>query len=364
MTDLSESVTEPRRVLASIQLVGPIYDHQNAHSLVLVNILGWQIVTRKDEVEPDQPVVYLEIDSLLDPEANWLSEGFVSKAGKKQGRFHVRTIRIRGEYSQGLIVPLNQFEDGLRQRLEKYPAGYNVTEILGVSKYVPPLIKGKMTGKRYVTGQFPSHMVCKTEELRVQSNPHLLDLLVGRPAYAAVKMDGTSVTYLIDDHDEFVVCSRNYSLKRPDDISKFTQAQPYWPVAYQYSIERLLRSYQENHDMRLAIQGEICGPSFMRNLIGLKTNRLYVFNIVSIDNHRKLNYQQTVKVCKELGLEMVPVVEIYDSFPGTTIPELLKMSEGKYTGTKNPREGLVFRSQDQLLSFKVINNSYLIKIKM
>ena len=73
------------------------------------------------------------------------------------------------------------------------------------------------------------------------------------------------------------------------------------------------------------------------------------------------------KVCNELELPMVQVVEKGDSFNYTTVEELLEKSKGKYPNTKRNREGLVYRLQDNWntkdfrYSFKVINDEYLLK---
>jgi hypothetical protein len=58
---------------------------------------------------------------------------------------------------------------------------------------------------------------------------------------------------------------------------------------------------------------------------------------------------------------MAPVEEVGDSFGDYTISDLLEKSKGKYPNSKYQREGLVYRSQDQKVSFKVINNEFLLK---
>jgi ATP-dependent RNA circularization protein (DNA/RNA ligase family) len=95
--------------------------------------------------------------------------------------------------------------------------------------------------------------------------------------------------------------------------------------------------------------------------MNLKDVELFVFNMVDMRDRSKLPFKDLYMTCQELGLRMVPLLEAADSFGYSTIPELLKLSEGKYPNSKNQREGLVFRSIDQAISFKVINNKYLMK---
>jgi ATP-dependent RNA circularization protein (DNA/RNA ligase family) len=110
-----------------------------------------------------------------------------------------------------------------------------------------------------------------------------------------------------------------------------------------------------------AIQGEICGPSIQKNLLGLKTVTFHVFNIVDLRYRRPLGYDEMCEVTDKMGLERVGFVEQGDVFGYTTIKELLVLAQGKYPKTNNEREGIVIRSKDRKISFKVINNNYLIK---
>lgn len=70
-----ESNTDSKRKLASIQCVTEIAEHPNAHSLVIATVLGWKVITRVGEVAVGQRVVYLEIDSLVKEDADWLPTG-------------------------------------------------------------------------------------------------------------------------------------------------------------------------------------------------------------------------------------------------------------------------------------------------
>ena len=91
------------RKLASIQLVKSIKPHSNADKLSLAEILGWQVVIKNEEFQIGEKVVYFEIDSIL-PEKEW-SEFLREK------KFRVKTIKLRGQISQGLILPINILAD-------------------------------------------------------------------------------------------------------------------------------------------------------------------------------------------------------------------------------------------------------------
>ena len=131
-----ESNTESARTLASIQIVDEINPHENADSLELATVLGWQIVVRKGEVTVGEKIIFCEIDSLLPSQSSWLPPAVKQRILKGNSNeledrppiksswrqeatrkrvlkekpkkyFRVKTIRLRGEISQGLIVPFS-----------------------------------------------------------------------------------------------------------------------------------------------------------------------------------------------------------------------------------------------------------------
>ena len=83
-------------------------------------------------------VIYFEIDSLL-PLADWVPPGLQAKFEKgPDSHFRVRTIRLRGELSQGMIISCNTpgFPEAILNG--QCNVGDDVTALLGVKKYEPP----------------------------------------------------------------------------------------------------------------------------------------------------------------------------------------------------------------------------------
>ncbi len=122
-----------------------------------------------------------------------------------------------------------------------------------------------------------------------------------------------------------------------------------------------MESKLREHYPGYAIQGELCGPSIQKNLLGLKQRVLFVFNVIEVRSRKHLGLAEATAVCEKLGLPRVEFIRAGDSFDIPTIKELLVLSEGKYPKTTNEREGIVVRSADRKISFKVISNKYLIK---
>ena len=373
-TDLAlTAARETQRKLASIQVVENVIKHWNADSLEISTLegLGWQVVVNVNEnIKKKDKVVYCEIDCLLPGSANYLPEAIKQLVEKQANKdwFRVKTIKLRSEISQGLIIPLSNFEKDMKETLEALDEGENVTQLLNIGKYEPTCgVSEVRSGPRVST--FPSHLLDKTDEIRIQSSTKLLNEIEGQEYYVSVKCDGMSGTFLVDpDTKEFVVCSRN-QVRQKDD------ACDYWRVATKYNLEDKLKNDKFSG---YAIQGEVCGPKIQKNLLNLKDVDFFVFNIVDLKHRQRLSFEEMNMVCNELQLKQVDIVEHDTKFEcckfkaadeegrtlidtKSTINKLLKLAEGKYPNSKHQREGIVIRSKDGRISFKVINNQYLLK---
>ncbi|KAJ3191093.1 hypothetical protein HK101_008092 [Irineochytrium annulatum] len=230
---------EAGRTLASVQRILRLNTHPNAHSLQMATVMGWQCVVALDEFKEGELVVYLEVDAVVPSHAPW--------AAKALERYHwrVKTIRLRGELSQGLCVPLRVLNDpkvvGVEPPTENgapptllfepheeqwdlgaLEEGKDVTARLGVTKHI---YGGSGGGSQSfpgatVGGNFPSGLgFHKTDEPRIQSNTYMLGQLRDRAWYAAVKYDGMSMTAFVDaGTGRLVVCSRNMTVVRPTPV--------------------------------------------------------------------------------------------------------------------------------------------------
>src|SRR5262249_8639549 len=122
-----------------------------------------------------------------------------------------------------------------------------------------------------------------------------------------------------------------------------------------------------------AVQGEICGPGIQKNRLGLKEIDLFAFNVYDARAGRYLAYAELIAFCREHGLQTVPIereVRGDDALRFEhTLDRWLEAARGIYAGTKNRKEGVVVRPIEEApsvtlggrLSFKVINNDFLLK---
>jgi RNA ligase (TIGR02306 family) len=339
------------RKLASIQRVLDILPIENADAIELACINGWQCVVKKQEFQVGDAGVFLEIDS-IPPDTElfrflWVPRGEDPQPGLRPAKFRIRTMRLRGTLSQGLLLPLRAFDLG------PVVEGENVTEALGVGKYEPPAPTGMGDWRAPFPGYIP-----KTDEMRVQSVPGVLDELRELPYAITVKYDGTSATYCIDSRDgAFHACGRKQSVKEGVNL--------YWDIARKYNIEAVLREAPH-----YAIQGEIFGPGIQKNPLGRKQRDFAAFNVYDILSARFLDHAEARVFLNAHGIPAVATLEEGDAF-GYSQEDLLALAEGKYEGTDSEREGIVIRPRRETtsailggrLSFKAISNRFLLKEK-
>jgi RNA ligase (TIGR02306 family) len=167
--------------------------------------------------------------------------------------------------------------------------------------------------------------------------------------YITEKLDGSSATFYVKD-GEFGVCSRNLELAENADNS-------FWKVARELDLETKMKSLRIN----VSFQGELIGEGIQGNPYKIKGQTVRFFNIFDIDNYCKVPKSDFLSILNDLGLESVPYLEEEFLLPDT-VEELLKLAEGKSQLNSNTeREGLVIRSMDNTISFKVISNKFLLK---
>jgi len=337
------------RKLASIQTILSLSPIVGADAILLAKVLGWELVVKKTEFQVGDRCVYFEIDSVL-PIAQW--NDHLRKEPNKPLR--IKTIRLRGQLSQGLAMPLSIIPTG------EYEVGQDVTTLVGVTKY-EPVVPAHLSGM--AKGNFPAFLH-KTDETRLQSEPKVLDEAIskGLVLVGTLKMDGTSFTAYRRD-DEFGVCSRNLDLKE-------TEGNAHWRMARKLKLEEILRNEPRN----LSIQGEICGPSIQANRLGLSESKLYLFNLFDIDTGKYLSHTELSAFAEKHMLNMVPTVYRLD-FGGVVGPRdvnhLLNIANNLNYDNGTPAEGIVWRSMCETysdvlkgrMSFKTISNRFLEKYK-
>ena len=330
------------RKLASIRKIGNLQPIKNADRIELAIVDGWKVVVNNGVHTIGELVVYFEIDSLLPirEEFEFLRKSSYKMMADGTEGFRLRTIKLRGKISQGLVVPTSVLPDDV-----SIIEGQDVTDILGIVKYDPP-IPPELAGK--VIGQLPS-FIRKTDEERIQNFVDEYSEMRKFRYFASEKLDGASCTMYFNQ--KFGICSRNLELAKGDTTQ--------WKLAKEFG----LISKLENFGRNIALQGEIIGEGIQKNKYKLKGQKFRLFNIFDIDNYEYLPKIEMLEIAEQFGLKIVPTVFESIELP-ETIDEILKMAEGKsILNTQSEREGLVWVSIDspEKISFKTISNRFLLK---
>ena len=381
-----------KRKLASVQTVRELRPIEKADAIELALVLGWQVVVKKGEFRAGDRGIFFEVDAVPPRLAPF---EFLWKGRDNPDKVRVTTMRLRGQLSQGLMLPLATLGEVLPTRdpadvqavldahgygdtapadlADALQVGDDLTDLLGVQKY------DKVVSAD-ARGPFPA-VIPQTDEMRLQSFPALLDEMAGREYVMTIKLDGTSATFLIDPFDgTFHACSRGESVVdtlsgpgkvasvelRPE-VSRDGSVTPprdnwYWRAARRYNIPDALATRPH-----LAIQGEVVGPGIQGNKLGLPDTDFRAFNVYHISEARYLSHDEAAATLAEMGVPMVPLLERGPSFAFTQA-DLLARAEGKYDGTTNEREGIVVRPAREMrsavlgdrLSFKVLSNRFLL----
>lgn len=334
------------RKLASVVKIVDIQPIPGADAIVVATVKGWKVVVKVNEYKVGDLAVYYEIDSFLPirPQFEFLRKSSFKRMGSSEG-FRLKTIRLRGQISQGLLTPI---PEGISNPKE----GDDLTEALDIVKYEPP-IPAQLAGK--IKGTFPS-FIPKTDEIRIQNFENEVGFSpIGERAYVTEKLDGTSFTCYFNN-GVFGVCGRNWELTETSDNSL-------WRMANLLQLKEKMTKHGKN----IALQGELIGAGINGNLYGLSDHKLYFFTGYDIDKGRRMFFDELEWVLFGLDLQMVPVLEKY----GFVIPNesnivdyMLKYAEGKSVlNMEVDREGVVVRGLEREFSFKAISNTYLLGSK-
>lgn len=240
------AVIEETRALAKIVTVDSTSPIKKADFVELAHIGGWQCVVKKGDFQPGDKAIYVEIDALLpitEPAFAFLSE---RKEGLKTFDdvvySRIRSIKLRGELSQGLLIPVPA-------QFKSEPVGTNLTNRMNVRKWEEVIVNNdgldgrlnaesngwidrfiKLIAGKPAPSQFkawPSQL-SKSDQERVQNigNQYAQAANEEELFEETVKLDGKSMTVFdiwVDNEPQRGVCSRNYQLSMTDIV--FTKEQ-------------------------------------------------------------------------------------------------------------------------------------------
>jgi RNA ligase (TIGR02306 family) len=329
------------RALATVETVTATAPIEAADAIERARVRGWDVVVKKGEFRPGDTCLYIEIDAFVpldDPRF-----AFLEARGRKvvDGRAgHVlRTAKLRGAYSQGLVIGVASFPE-----LAGIEVGTDVTDLLGIVKYEPP-IPAELAAA--AVGPYPSAFAPRTDAERVQNLVEDFATLRSAARWTATeKIDGTSVTYVNDD-GRLRVASRNWELA----VAETTQ----WSIADELGLLALL----EPGD---ALQGELYGEGIQSNPLRIRGQRFAPFALWR-------GRRPVPRDAWPVGLAALAVPQLELALPDS-VEACLEQADGLYSSINPERraEGIVWHSDGAVFDtlggrgcFKAISNAYLLK---
>lgn len=345
-TPITEPVSERR--LAIIRKIADLIPIEGADRIEIAVVDGWKVIAKKGEYKIGDLAIYFEIDS-------WVPHSvapFLTREGKSPKEYkgvageRLRSMKMRGQLSQGLLLPVTTLNYLYNRTADN--EGRDVTQELGILKWekeIPAHLQGR------VKGNFPAELR-KTDQERVQNCSRLLQ--THDDWEVTIKLDGSSMTCFIDADDQFSVCSRNLQLVE-------TEGNAFWATARKLGLETKLRSMIQDHGGgRLAIQGELIGPGIQGNQEQLTEPHFYLFDIWDIQSGEYLLPDARRTLASMNDIDHVPVLaHVCTGTP--SVDEALEMAETYSLNPSVMAEGVVFKSLTRPnVSFKAVSNSWLL----
>ena len=361
------------RKLASIRRIADIQPIEGADAIVVATVDGWKVVVKKGEFKVGDLAVYLEIDSWVPHElAPFLSKGQEPREYNGVKGERLRTIKLRGQVSQGLLLSLRDpVVYKARLGSNDWYEGQDHTELLGIQKWEAP-IPAQLQGQ--AAGTFPTSLIPKTDQERIQNcfgeiqkrakrfatekvwngetqtleeHPVVVPDDFKEPTYeVTMKLDGSSCT-IFRWEGELRVCSRNMELK----INEENKDNTFVAMALKIG-DKVPNGF--------AFQGEVMGPGIQGNREGFTEHKFFVFDVYSIVDAHYVTPEYRRDKCRQLKLNHVPLLGTDWKAPNS-VEEGLALAEGPSINHKI-REGLVWKcNEDPSFSFKTISNQYLLK---
>lgn len=324
--------------LASIEKIEKVYEHPNADALELVKVLGYQCVVPIGKYNDGDIIVFIQPDTVLPKDQEWAEE-YLKYSPKR-----VKAVRLRGEWSEGIVAPMTKFLGDTGIVLSVLDTGTEVSEMIGVVKYDPPLPKDIQA-----KGGLPYQM-SKTDEERFENLGDKIPF--GELVDITLKIDGQSATYAYKvDEDRFFITGRRFEIDH--------ESENRYSVHVEKVKEKII-SYCKKYNVSLAFRGESYGNGIQaskNNVHSAKPHSLAIFSTWNLDKREyedKGSLHYYVNACAEMGLDTVDMLE--EEVPLTQelidkySKEIKKLPNGNYF------EGVVIKHANG--SFKVINKHY------
>lgn len=258
--------------------------HPNADKLELVIIKGWQCVVGKGSLKEGDLVVYVPIDSVIPPA---IHEPMGISKYLSNGR--VRCAKLRGEPSFGVILPVTD---------ASWQEGQDVAEILGITKYQPPL---RLSGGDAApeNSAFPKYT--NIENLR--NRPRAI--LDGEMVVATEKIHGTNCRIGVVDG---VWMAGSRELRRKETTTP--ESNFYWYPTTLKSVQQMVAALVEKGAKSVVLYGEVYGSKVQSLNYGVSGGSLGFSAFDLMIDGKYVNYDDFLHHCHQHLVPTVPAIYI------------------------------------------------------
>jgi RNA ligase (TIGR02306 family) len=351
--------------------IGEIRPIEGADNIELAMVGGWHAITKKGQYKVEDQVIIATTNAVI-PVSISDEMGVTGYLRKGQ---RVRTVKLRGVYSECLILPMD-----LLVFSDKISDGEDMMEMLGIFKYEPPvkMVEMSVGGRKFKYHQNPNfHVYYKFPNLK--NAPEMFneeDLVT-----ITRKLHGTNARYGIvrkknlslwdrvrkffgNKWVEFEYVYGSHNVEKGSDSQGFYSTDVWRTVAEEYNIKEKLWEYvKEYYDPQhlgsgIVIYGEIYGHGIQKNYeYGLQDIKFAGFDVEVDGTYQSYFNERTIFSILDL-----PTVELL--YHGNwSKEEQDKHVFGNFIeGTKVPHEGVVVKSVtgERQKVGKVVNPDYLI----
>lgn len=363
---------ENQNSVAYVGKVGVPTQIPGADNIELVMVNGWMAITKKGEYKEGDLVVVATTDAVIPQK---LSDDMGVTGYLRKGQ-RVRTVKLRGVYSECLIIP-TKYIPGYG---EQYYEGMDMMEKMGITKYEPPVktVQLSVGGRKIKYHQNPNFHVY----YKFPNQKNVPDMFNEEDEVVITrKLHGTNARYGIVRKKKLSLWDRvkmlfgnqwaafeyvygSHNVEKGSDSQGFYDTDVWKTVANQYDIRGKLwdhvKDTYEPYDLLegVVIYGEIYGAGIQKNYEYGLTDVKFVGFDVEVDGV----YQPYINETVHFECLQLPQVELL--YQGNWNKE----EQDKYVfnnfieGTKVPHEGIVVKSVtgDRKKVSKVINPDYLI----
>ena len=317
-----------------------ILEHPQADALELAQVGLYRAVVAKGAYKSGDLAVFVPEQGVL-PSALIDALGLTGKlAGSNADR--VKAIRLRGELSQGVVIPLSLIPESVDVE-DAYRSKADISGILGIFKWVPE-IPVHMSGQAYGAGD----MLRWVDIENIKRFPDIFP--EGEMVTATEKIHGTCTvaSYSVTD-DTLHVSSKGFAAKSTALTESETNL--YWRSAHAYDLKGVAAAIADRYGATaVGIYGETYGKGVQdlhygaaANVDGKPGYAMFDIKVQYANGEQEwLDFDVTAQLAAELNVPCVPIL-----YRGPySADKIAEVAEGKETisgQSLNVREGVVVR---------------------